>query len=259
VAVSRSPLKDKPLRNPGQSLDNDIQKIIDDQAMAPVAAVLGVWMVAFVEWMGVWIDLPRRPWIYTLVALAGTTWLIWRVTRVRASVRRLRLGRDGEMVVGQYLEGLREAGSRIFHDVPARKFNLDHVVVSTHGIYVVETKTITTPGPDAKVAYDGEHVTVAGWAPDRDPVTQAAAEADWLARLLKESTGRLFPVRGVVVFPGWWIEQTKKERRREVWVLEPKALPAFIEHAPATLTPDEVAMVAFHLSRYIRSENRVKE
>ena len=227
--------------------------------MAPFAAVVGLWTVALVEWIGVWNAMPRRPWVYTMVALAGTFWLIRRVLRVRARVRQLRQGRDGEMAVGQYLEGLREAGSRIFHDVPASNFNLDHVVVSIHGIFVVETKTITKPRPDAKVVYDGERVTVAGWEPDRDPVRQAAAEADWLARLLKESTGRLFPVRGVVVYPGWWVDQTNKQRRREVWVLEPKALPAYIEHAPATLTPDEVAMAAFHLSRYIRGENRPKE
>ena len=259
MAGPRSPLKDRPLRNPGQSLDEEIQKITDDQAMAPFAAVISLWAVAFVEWVGAWNAMPRRPWIYTLVALAGTAWLLWRVMRARARVWQLRQGRDGEMAVGQYLEGLREAGSRIFHDVPARNFNLDHVVVSIHGIFVVETKTITKPGPDAKVVYDGERVTVAGFAPDRDPVRQAAAEAAWLARLLKESTGRLFPVRGVVVFPGWWVDQTNKERRRKVWVLEPKALPAFIENAPATLTPDDVSMAAFHLSRYIRGENRSKE
>jgi hypothetical protein len=240
-------------------LDEEIRRVIDDQATMPFAAVLGLWAVTFVEWVAVWNAMPRRPWIYTVVALAATAWLVRRVIRVRARVRQLRQGRDGEMAVGQYLEGLREAGSRIFHDVPASGFNLDHVVISTHGIFVVETKTITKPGPDAKVVYDGERVTVAGCKPDRDPVRQAAAEADWLARLLKESTGRLFPVRGVVVFPGWWVEQTNRERRREVWVLEPKALPAFVENAPSTLTADDVAMTAFHLSRYIRGENRSKD
>jgi hypothetical protein len=259
LAGPRSPLKDRPLRNPGQSLDEEIQKVTDDQAMAPFAAVIGLWAVTLVEWIGAWKAMPRRPWIYTLVALAGSAWLIWRVIRVRARVRQLRQGRDGEMAVGQYLEGLRGAGSRIFHDVPAGNFNLDHVVISTHGIFVVETKTITKPKPDAKVVFDGEQITIAGWKPDRDPVKQAAAEAGWLARLLKESTGLTFPVRGVVVFPGWWVDQMNKERRRKVWVLEPKALPTFIEREPAKLTSDEVAMAAFHLSRYVRGENRSKE
>lgn len=255
MADPRSPLKAKPLRNPGQSLDEEIQRVIDDQAMAPYVVIVMLWTVALLEWFAVWRDLPRKPWVFTLAAMIGTGWLAVRLVRLRRKVRMLRLGRDGERAVGQFLEGLREGGARIFHDVPAEGFNLDHVVISTHGIYVIETKTINKPSADAKVVYDGEQVIVAGFKPDRDPVVQARAETSWLRKLLQESTGRDFPVRGVVAYPRWWVEQTNKDRPREVWVLEPKALPAWIEHAPPAMTPDEVAMAAFHLSRYVRGEN----
>lgn len=259
MADPRSPLKDKPLRNPGQSLDEEIQSFFDDKATLPFAAILGLWTVTFVEWVGYWRHVPRQPWVFTISALIATMWLAWRLIRVRARIRKLRLGRDGERAVGQFLEGLREGGARIFHDVPAEGFNLDHVVISTHGIYVIETKTISKPSADAKVVYDGERVTVAGHAPDRDPVKQAAAEANWLRQLLKQSTGRDFPVRGVVVYPRWWVEQVNKDRPREVWVLEPKALPKFIENAPVAISAEDVAMVAYHLSRYVRGENRSRD
>lgn len=252
----RSPLKARPLRNPGQSLDEEIQRVIDDRATSPFMVIAGLWVVAGVEWLAVWRDLPRQPWWFTIAALAATCWLAWHVHRVRGQVRHLRQGRDGERVVGQFLDGLREAGARIFHDVPGDGFNLDHVVISPRGIYAVETKTITKPGPDARVVFDGEHVAVAGHRPDRDPVRQACAEATWLSRLLKQSTGRTFPVRGVVVYPGWWVERTNRERHAETWVLEPKALPAFIENAPVAISQEDVAMAAYHLSRYIRGENR---
>ena len=255
MAVPRSPLKSKPLRNPGQSLDEEIQRVIDEQAMAPYNAIVMLWTIALIEWFLAWRDLPRQPWAFTVVALIGTVWLIFRLGHIRRKVRALKLGRDGERAVGQFLDGLREGGARIFHDVPAQGFNLDHVVISTHGIYVVETKTITKPSADAKVIYDGEQVTVAGFRPDRNPVVQAAAEASWLRQLLQQSTGREFPVRGVVVYPRWWIEQTTKERQREVWVLEPKALPKFIENAPKVISAEDVAMAAYHLSRYVRGEN----
>ena len=54
-----------------------------------------------------------------------------------------------------------------------------------------------------------------------------------MRQLLDAIDGPAIPVRGVVVYPGWWIEQTNKERPHEVWVLEPKALPGWIENAPA--------------------------
>jgi hypothetical protein len=37
-------------------------------------------------------------------------------------------------------------------------------------------------------------------------------------------------------------------------VLEPKMLLGFFQNEPATLASAEVALAAFHLSRYIRSE-----
>ncbi|MGH8219812.1 MAG: hypothetical protein ACREUT_14805 [Steroidobacteraceae bacterium] len=36
-------------------------------------------------------------------------------------------------------------------------------------------------------------------------------------------------------------------------MLEPKALPGFIENEPETLAAGDVAMAAFHLSRYGRT------
>jgi hypothetical protein len=237
-------------------LDEEIQRVLDDQATSPFIAIAALWAIAGVEWFGAWRDLPRQPWWFTIAAFGATLWLAWRVTRVRGHVRRLRQGRDGERVVGQFLDGLREAGARIFHDIPGEGFNLDHVVISQRGIYVVETKTMTKPIPDSRVVYDGEQVTVAGHRPDREPIRQASAEASWLSRLLNESTGRKFFVRGVVVYPGWWVERTNRERNAKVWVLEPKALPAFIENAPATISPEDVSLAAYHLSRYVRGENQ---
>lgn len=39
-------------------------------------------------------------------------------------------------------------------------------------------------------------------------------------------TWKCFTVRGVAVFPGWFVEQ--RLPRGPVWVLEPKMLPGFI-------------------------------
>lgn len=252
---SRSPLKDKPLRYAGQSLDEQILRIFDDQAMPYVAAVAGLWAFAIVEWIATWRNLPRQPWLFTILAVGGTAWLAWLVARLRKRVRFLRLGRDGERLVGELLDGLRETGARIFHDVPGDGFNLDHVVISTRGIYVIETKTRSKPSAHAKVVYDGRFVTVAGRTPNRDPVRQATALANWLRQTLHNSTGLAFPVRGVVVYPGWWIDPTGDARRSEIWVLEPKALPAFIGNANEVIDPENVALAAFHLSRYVRGTN----
>jgi hypothetical protein len=102
------------------------------------------------------------------------------------------------------------------------------------------------------VVVEGETLTVGGFVPDWSPIKQVTAAASWLEKLLLLSTDKRFLVRGVVVFPGWFVEQ--RGPRSDVWVLEPKALPAFIRNAPQMLAPSDVALIAFHLSRYVRSE-----
>jgi hypothetical protein len=163
------------------------------------------------------------------------------------------LGRDGERVVGQFLDGLRVNGARIFHDVPAQGFNLDHVVISDRGVYVIETKTYSKPHADAKVTFADGKLLVAGRAMDRDPIKQVRGEIDWLRRMLEESTSKRFAVRGVVVFPGWWVDPAPESIKAQAWVLEPKALPGWIEKEPVSIAPTDVSLAAFHLSRYIRT------
>lgn len=68
-----------------------------------------------------------------------------------------------------------------------------------------------------------------------------------------ETTGHKFAVRPVIVFPGWFVEQGKGTTR-EVWVLNPKALPDFLGNAERALGPEDVKLTSFHLSRFIRTE-----
>ena len=63
------------------------------------------------------------------------------------------------------------------------------------------------------------------------PVRQVRALARWLADPLFESTGRRFPIRPIVLVPGWFVELTTT-RRSEVWVLNPKQLSVFIARGP---------------------------
>jgi len=56
----------------------------------------------------------------------------------------------------------------------------------------------------------------------------------------------------VVLFPGWFIEPTAEARQSDVWVLNPKALPAFISNSGEQLTDEDVGLVGYHLSRFVR-------
>jgi Nuclease-related domain len=139
---------------------------------------------------------------------------------LRSQIIRLKLGRDGEKAVGQFLEVLRERGCRVFHDLIGDGFNVDHVIIGRTGVYTVETKTISKPSGDAKVVFDGDRLLVNGRSLGRDPVVRSRAQANWLRDLLTETTGRTYKVKPVIVFPGWYVESSGSGQRDAPWVLQ---------------------------------------
>ena len=249
----RSPLKGNPLRNPGQSLDEEIHKTIEDDAspyiMAPIVSIV----YTAIEWWRWYKEIPPSPVIWTLLATVITVFSIYKLLGYRKRIVRLRLGRDGEQAVGQYLELLREKGYRVFHDITGDNFNLDHVIVCKHGVYVVETKTYSKRAKGTpKITFTGNEIIVDGFNTGGKIVTQANAQAKWLQTIIKDSTGKTLPVRPVVVFPGWYIESKQDHKKNGLWVLNPKALPTYISNAPTTLTHEDMILISFHISRFIR-------
>lgn len=131
-------------------------------------------------------------------------------------------------------------------------FNLDHVVLSSGGVFVIETKTYTKPIKGSpSVTFDRRTLLVNGFESERSPVNQVQGNARWLGDILHASTGKEFPVRPVVLFPGWFVEPFPKGS--SVWVLNPQALPSFIEHEPIRIKESDLHMAAFHLARYMRA------
>lgn len=253
---TRSPITDKPLRQPGQSLEEERQKLFEDKLEPYALMALFFVLFAALEWWKVWWNMPPSPILFTAVALCFLCFAALRVFKALPRLRALRQGIDGEKAVGQYLERLRTQGYQVFHDVMGPTFNVDHVLIGPAGVFTIETKTWSKPVTgDARVTADAEGLLVGGQRPDRDPIVQARAQASWIHHQLKESTGKSFAVRPVIVFPGWFIDPSAT-RLSNLWILEPKALPAFLDHEPEQIDASDVRLASFHLSRSVRSGER---
>ena len=256
-AGPRSPLKSMPLRNPGQSLDEQIESVIFNDFLAWAIAPLFLWLLVAVEWFAVIREVPRMPLVYVALASAATVIMAWQFFRVRQRVRRLRLGRDGERAVGQYLESLRADGAQVFHDVVAGGFNLDHVVIAPQGVFLIETKTWSKRRPDSKISTRDGRLFKDGQLLTPNPLDQAIASAAWLKQMLGESTGRTLTVWPVVLFPGWFVEPMDDSTKRQGWVLSGRAFPAFLSQEGSRLSAEDVSLCSFHLARYIRAKAEV--
>jgi len=140
----RSPLKDRPLRFPGQSLDSEIRKLQIEIVGYFILAVFLIF-VAYSQWVSWYFHAPPQPLIFFVLALIFIAYGCYRVYQIQKRIKNMKLGRDGERHVGQALETLREKGFTVFHDLIGKNFNVDHVIVSPHGVFAVETKTISKP------------------------------------------------------------------------------------------------------------------
>ncbi len=255
---SRSPLKDKPLRLPGQSLEEERRKLFADKVEMPALSAILMLLMAGLEWWRYYAERPPQPRLLSVIAITFLAFAGWRFYRLLPRLRALRQGMEGERAVGQFLERLRERGYQVFHDVLGDGFNVDHVLICPAGVFSIETKTWSKPlKGDARVICLGDSLRIGPQEPDRNPIVQAMAQAAWLKQLLSQSTGKTYAVRPVVLFPGWFVEQGPGTTR-EIWVLEPKALPAFLDNESTALEKESIALASFHLSRFIRDEERRK-
>lgn len=253
----RSPLdRAKPLRVPGQSIDAEIDDIQYEHVMSPLFLALFMAIMAGMEWWRFLMNMKPSPWVFTGGAVLACVYAAYRIQRIRRRLRQLRLGRDGERAVAQYLEWFRTAGFFVFHDVPNGDANVDHVLIGSKGIYTIETKTLSKPlRGECKVSVTDGEVRANGMKLDRNPLVQAKAQAGWLRNFLAEHQFNA-PVWPVVLFPGWFVERFDSQAAG-AWVLEPKALSSFIENQPERLTREEVQAMASALTSHIRSQIKV--
>lgn len=75
------------------------------------------------------------------------------LTPERQSTRAWASGADGEERVGARLDHLAGAGVRILHDrrVPGTRANIDHIAVTSAGVWVIDTKRYADQSPEKRV------------------------------------------------------------------------------------------------------------
>lgn len=249
-----SPLKAKPLRNPGESLERRLIGIAFDKVLFHFMLIAVMFVFVLLAWLTHLQQTPLNPYVAMFIAAPVVGYSAYKMYLGLNESKNIKLGLAGEKAVGQFLERLRLDGAQVFHDIEGENFNLDHVVIHRSGVYVIETKTMSKSDKHKSVLfYNGKQILRGGQPIQSDALTQVKAASNWLHKQLFESTGKRFNVRGIVVFPGWYVKTTELGRTANVSVLNPLVLPNYIGKAKSQLRDDEVHMCAYHLSRYVRT------
>jgi hypothetical protein len=256
------PDRDKLLRGPGESLQQRIQLMDENQIYLLVglmalpilggAGLLLAMQSAQVASPGVRMGLAL---LFSLGLVVGGSFYL-----AKEAIRRgnHHLGWFGERMTAEELESLRQFGWRIFHDVPGEngriEFNIDHVVVGPGGIFAIETKMRrkgnARPGrKDHEVFYDGSELSWP-WAEDTYGLKQAADNAQWLRDWLSLMTGERLEVQPILVFPCWYV--VPPNARHPVSVVHTSYLPGFVSAPGEVLTPKQIDLFARQLESRCR-------
>ncbi|MDQ3289242.1 MAG: NERD domain-containing protein [Pseudomonadota bacterium] len=214
----RSPLTLKVLNLPGEGLRRAIEKQ-DDGFHENLALVMAIGPIFLATWLLIRVDRVIPDWGLVrfgvgdaAIALVGAGLLAWCTFRLIQHAHKLRLYKQGlaaELAVAQCLMPLMADGLAVFHDFPAEKFNIDHIVVGRSAVFAVETKSRKKPEAkgrqSARVRYDGEKLSFPTHAETR-PIEQAGYQAQWLQKFLNSGVGDPVRVIPVVALPGWYVE-----------------------------------------------------
>ena len=243
-------------RLPGQSVDEKLQTYIEDSVdVWLVQITLGIFLIVM-SWGASFVGVPN-PYVITFSTIPFILYALYRLRGARERIRRLKQGRDGERYVGQLLEEMRSSGNLIYHDIFCDSFNIDHVVIGPKGIFAIETKTWSKL-KGGEITYDGSNLLINGSIPDKSPIKQAQANARWLSNMIKESTGKAFPVQAIITVPSWFVQSEMQTllKKEKVSLLNPKNLSSFIKKSKGSLSNEDIHLTSYHLSRHIKAGNQ---
>ncbi len=224
----KSPLTSQLLRSPGETLRIQIEKANEGLfeaffmvAIVPSLVIGAVFVSMFIS--GKTIEVPAIV-MGIVIWVCFTAYYIQRIFRLLSQRRNLRLGLDGELAVAEELNKLMFSGYHVYHDFPAEKFNIDHILIGPAGVFAVETKTrskreVPRGKSSAEVSYDGKQVIFPGGYYEVNALRQAKDQASWLGRWLSSAVGEKVNVEPIVTIPGWFVKRLTPEG---VPVLNPK-------------------------------------
>lgn len=232
------PFTEKYLRLPGQSLNEELDKKIEDLMFSFYITTL---MPIFYALFYPFLELSLRI-TYGIFMTFVVGYCLVRFVRIFWQIKKIALGLDGERYTGTELNYLMHQGAWIYHDIPYQYGNIDHVVVASGGVFAVETKAHTKPqkgdgkGRQYKVVHKDGMLKFPDFKPTKEPIDQATTHAKWLSKYLSKKSGEKVDVTPVVALPGWFVDSKSSER---VLVINPKRGEFLNRHIVKKVIPED--------------------
>ncbi|WFF41644.1 NERD domain-containing protein [Salinicola endophyticus] len=228
----RSPHDGKPIREIAQLHRDRLERarvaFFLDAALAPTLTLMplvyGMGRMLFADEQS-WLEWSLYGVFSTLLAMLFGFLILRDVQRVRRLTRSL----ASELAIGQALDHLIRPVAKpffVFHDFPADSYSIDNVLVTPQGVFVIQTMARDFPldlegHPNQVVAVESERLRFPDGS-QRSMLRKVRMATVWLRQWLTRHTQLNVPVKGVLVLPGWTIDDETQHLGgdREVQVID---------------------------------------
>jgi hypothetical protein len=233
------------------SSDSGLQKerLTDNRLIPYYFACVFAWVLWGWEELKAHNHQPPEPKLLLCLAIVVTGMSAIAFGRLFRKFHALNRGERGERKVAEVLDDLRTSGYHAIHDIPAKGYNIDHVLVGPAGVFAIETKFRNGYG---EIEFrNGDGLFVGGRKEKDDPLRQARSNAADVNRMLKENCGEHFWVKPLLIFVGnWKVKNTWQTTDVRVFTLD--RLRNYFEDQQPALTAAEIKLIVSHLERSVK-------
>ncbi len=240
----------------GESLQAKISdlewKIMETVVYPGVFLILTIWV-----WMAAFGFMTFN--LLTAVLITAVTLVliiraIPKVKMIRKKLDAYRKGLEGERYVGETLNSLSDNQTTfVFHDIPGERFNVDHIIVSTRGIFAIETKHFDRTKCH-EFYFDGNMVFRQTTDGKRYPcpklLPQMDGEANYIQQEIEKRAEIKLPVTKVAIIVGSYI--TSPENFKNYWILNEKSFNTAFKNSNEIYDDSLVKLVAQHIREMVK-------
>ena len=250
-----SPLGEIVFRSPGQSLIKKIDDLNQDIGlnMALCISVPLVLYASYISLLYFYQDVSGTLIVSLLggIGTAATIKYLIKMLKLLKKRQLIQVEYESATVVGQELNRLMLEGYHVYHEIPADRFNIDHLVLGRSGIFAVKTsaRPYYKSGNDlhtATVEYNGKMLNF----PDGNDyriIEQAERQALWLSEWIGNAIGEPVAARAIVALPGWFVKRTSADG---ISVVNQEQFSSLFKHIkPRTLPDDMISRIVHQLEQ----------
>ena len=204
-----------------------------------------IWLFYF----GIWKITLGLAITFSVVTLGILVYGIRKSLKLLRHIRNCYKGMEGERLVGEMLNKMSCDSVRVFHDVCGDCFNVDHLIISTRGIFTIETKHYDRKKgykflyQDGKLTFNGRLC--------KTILNQMDGEASFISEKIESLCGRTYPIQKVAIIIGAYIDNPARDFSK-YWILNESGFPKFFEKTKESLSIEEVRSIANQVTEWLK-------